>query len=117
MKQHYNVQHAIIRRHRGGNKATPIGLHRERLDREHYGDLPPWIAISFQRFIVLVQVQGVALVFRVRTPSLDACRGNPDMEDRQQLREDIETPGRGSLMAESVFKELADLDAALEYDE
>ena len=38
MMQHYNQNHALNRRTRGGLKSRPNGPLRERLDREHYGD-------------------------------------------------------------------------------
>lgn len=46
VRQHYNVQHTAVRRHRGGNMVNGTGVLRERLVREHYGDRPPWTSVS-----------------------------------------------------------------------
>ena len=107
MKQHYNVQHAAVRRHRGGNKANATGLLRERLDREHYGDQLPWISISFQRFFPPNQVQDAGFAFQAQMPLSEYTSvGLYDVEKLPQLQGPIDTLDRGSLMANSVFKEL-----------
>ena len=112
MRQHYNVQHAVVRRHRGGNKATATGLLRERLDREHYGDQSPWNPISFQRFFTSVQSRAGARCFRVQPLPLECSWA---------MNEEVELPqiqaGRGSVMATSIFRQLAHLESTVEKEE
>jgi hypothetical protein len=50
MRSHYNNAHAPERRGRGGRKCSGSRAVREQLEREHFGDKPPWEAVKFQRF-------------------------------------------------------------------
>ena len=50
MRSHYNIAHAPERRSRGGRKCSGSRVVREQLEREHFGDKPPWEAVKFQRF-------------------------------------------------------------------
>lgn len=50
MRSHYNIAHAPERRSRGGRKCSGSRAVREQLEREHFGDKPPWEAVKFQRF-------------------------------------------------------------------
>lgn len=50
LRKHYNVEHAPLRRSRGGQKSSGSRAVRETLEREHFGGQTPWKAVKFQRF-------------------------------------------------------------------
>jgi hypothetical protein len=45
--QHYNVEHAPVRRARSGRKNNVRGKLLEQYDREHFGDEPAWHEASY----------------------------------------------------------------------
>jgi hypothetical protein len=55
MKQHFNVNHAPIRRNRGGVKANARGYLLERLNQERFGDKPLWSPASYHRFFIAIK--------------------------------------------------------------
>jgi hypothetical protein len=67
MQHYYNVKHALTRRSRGGLKSIAKGRLLERLSREHYGDIPPWSPVSYQRFFTSVTAN--SRCFRIKTPA------------------------------------------------
>ena len=50
LRKHYNVDHAPLRRSRGGRKSSGSRAVRETLEREHFGGQTPWKAVKFQQF-------------------------------------------------------------------
>ena len=104
IRQHYNVQHATVRRHRGGNRATATGLLLERLDREHYGDRRPWTPIFSQRFFAANQRGPAARCFRASAPSVaEGSKKADDAAERQIVLQDAYLYYRASTMANDFF--------------
>lgn len=50
VSRHFNATHAAKRRSRGGPSPGARGKLKQRIDREHYGDQPPWSVAFYQRF-------------------------------------------------------------------
>jgi hypothetical protein len=103
MKQHFNVNHAPIRRNRGGVKANARGYLLERLNQERFGDKPLWSPASYHRFFIAIK--GSSQCFRVSNPAQigeRACLPRP--RDQEGLVD------RGTYIAITVLEDLADLE-------
>jgi hypothetical protein len=73
------------------------------LNREHYGDKPPWSSVSYQRFFTTITAN--SRCFRVKTPT--QREGLTPGEDHQEQAAPL---SRGDYMATTVLAELADLE-------
>ncbi|KAK0840545.1 hypothetical protein LTS02_017153 [Friedmanniomyces endolithicus] len=67
---HFNSHHASTRRSRGGSRPRAQGKLKEQIDREHYGDRPPWAVAYYQRFFGGGRGSNV---FRVTVPAQEDC--------------------------------------------
>lgn len=98
---HYNVRHAPVRRSRGA-VSQARGPLRQRLDREHFGEQPPYAPTFYQRLLT-AGVKG-SVSFRVKKPSWVR-------NDAWPRRHDIQTgPDDAALVADEVLKNLAALE-------
>jgi hypothetical protein len=50
IRKHFNACHAPIRRGRGWAIANSRGMMQKSLNREHFGNQPPYLPASYQRF-------------------------------------------------------------------
>lgn len=103
IRQHYNERHAKVRRHRGGAHTTH-GPARDRTDREHYGERPPWQAVSYQRFFGAGGIKGNHC-FRVQTVL-------PIGQEREQGCTQPEIRNQADYISSTVFAKLTRLEAA-----
>lgn len=102
LKQHYNSEHAAVRRGRGGLKSAGSRAIRERLEEEHFGGLPPWHPVKFQRFFS--KGKG-STAFRVRWNSEMQLAADTGREVCQRSGSFVYSPS----IREEVFENLAQL--------
>jgi hypothetical protein len=83
LSQHFNISHAVKRRGPGGPSLSAQSKLKQRLDREHYGDRPPWGVAFYQRFF---QSGRGSNYFRVAAPlqqgGPEPCETNGDHNEK-----------------------------------
>lgn len=101
--RHYNARHAPVRRGPGAVSQAKGAL-RQRLDREHFGEQPPYVPAFYQRLFT-AGVEG-SVSFRVRKPA--------DVKDSlwPEGEQDRTGPGDGEVVADAVLNRLAALEAS-----
>jgi hypothetical protein len=102
LRKHYNVEHAPLRRSRGGRKSSGSRAVRETLEREHFGGQTPWKAVKFQRFF---RKGPGSAGFRVKH-RMDQSLGTEGRINQQAVRE-VEDHDTGT---DEVFRKLAMLE-------
>lgn len=99
---HSNVRHAPVRRSRGAVSQAKGAL-RQRLDREHFGEQPPYVPTFYQRLFT-AGVKG-SVSFRVKRPADAKDNAWPRKQHTQA------GPDHSELVADEVLKGLAALEA------
>jgi hypothetical protein len=100
--QHYNVEHAPIRRTRGGGKNNARGKLLEQYNREHFGDEPAWHEASYQRFFAYGYGCQRFRVKGARQFKVDA--------EAQERRQRASVLTRDDFVSDEVFRNLAELE-------
>jgi hypothetical protein len=108
IRKHYNACHASVRRGRGGAVANSRGMMRKRLDREHYGDQPPYLPAFYQRFFT-AGVKG-SICFQVKAPEIQT-QGAISPGQGALSRSD-----EGQFVMDQIFGTLARLETAQSHD-
>lgn len=96
--RHYNARHAPVRRGPGAVSQAKGAL-RQRLDREHFGEQPPYVPACYQR--LFTAGVGGSISFRVKQP-IDV-RGSLWPEREHEPIGSVD----GELVADAVLDRLA----------
>jgi hypothetical protein len=102
IRKHYNACHASVRRGRGGAVANSRGMMQKRLNREHYGDQPPYLPAFYQRFFA-AGVKG-SICFRVTAPE------RPTQGATSPGHDSLSRSDEGQFVMDRIFGTLARLE-------